>query len=127
MFCVQNESKNPDMISWSYRGRLDQDPDRSGYHEHLDVWPLRRSSSHAVRTGLRRKQVDDDDLFVRFWPPHSTCACVCRRWPLLARVTTLSHYVVLEWRAFAVGLELGTLALRSFALSARTAAVCQLR
>ena len=127
MFRLQNESKNPDMISWSYRGRLDQDPDRSGYHEHLDVWPLRRSSSHAVRTGLRRKLVVVVVLFVRLWPPFSSCACVCRRWPLLARVTTLSHYVALEWRAFAIGLELGTLALRSLALSARTAAVCQLR
>ena len=93
----------------------------------MEFWPLRTSSSRAVWTDLPRKQVDDDDFFVRLWPPHSACACVCRRWPLMARVTALGHDVALERRAFAFVLELGTLALRSLALSARTAAACQQR
>ena len=45
----------------------------------------------------------------------------------MARVTALGHDVAFERRAFAFGLELGTLALRSLALSARTAAACQQR
>ena len=45
----------------------------------------------------------------------------------MARVTALGHDVALERRAFAFILELGTLALRFLALSARTAAACQQR
>ena len=93
----------------------------------MEFWPLTTSSSRAVRTGLLRKKMGHDDLFVRFWPPHYTCACVCRRWPLVARVTALGHAVAVERSAFALGLELGTRALGSLALSARTAAACQQR
>ena len=66
MIRMQNESKNADVISCLSRGRLHQDPDRSGQDEHVESWFLRTNSSRAVRTDILRKQVGDDDVFVRF-------------------------------------------------------------